>query len=81
MWAGVCFAKCVCVSALSGGALNKVELHDLLILEQSSFKNKAFSKVSKVTRPSCNSSSRFPISDSGVRADAAVESFIFLSSE
>lgn len=29
---------CVCFSALSGGALNKVELHDLLILEQSGYK-------------------------------------------
>lgn len=67
-----------------GGALNKVQLHDLLILELSSFKKKkkkAFSKVSKVTRPSCNFSSRFPNSDSGIRADAAVENVIFLSSE
>lgn len=36
----VCALPCVCVcfSALSGGALNKVELHDLLILEQSGYK-------------------------------------------
>lgn len=72
----MCFAVCVCVSALSGGALEKVELRDLLILEQSIFKN-TFSKVGKVTRSSCYFPSSFPDNDSGIRADAAEESVIF----
>lgn len=38
--AGECFAVCVCFSALSGGALNKIKLQDILILEQNSCKNK-----------------------------------------
>jgi hypothetical protein len=29
---------CVCFSALSGGALNKIKLHYILILEQSNYK-------------------------------------------
>lgn len=76
----MCLAERVCVSALSGGALNKVELHDLLILEQSSFK-KLFSKVGKVSRPSCYFSPRFPNNDSGIGVDAAVENVIFMSYE
>lgn len=43
----MCFAVCVCFSALSGGALNKVKLHDLLILEQSSY-NFSFKKFAKL---------------------------------
>lgn len=40
LWAGECFAVCVCFSALSGGALNKIRLHYVLILEQNCCKNK-----------------------------------------
>lgn len=78
---GRCVLCRVCLSLrYLRGALNKAEVHDFLILEQSSFK-KLFSKVGKVTRPSCYFSSRFPSSDSGIRADAAVENIIFMSYE
>lgn len=43
----MCFAVYVCVSVLSGGALEKVELRDLLILEQSIFKT-LFLKLAKL---------------------------------
>lgn len=72
--------SCVCVPALSGGALNRVQLHDLLILELSSFKNKLFLKLAKLLNPPTTSLPG-PHSDSGIRADAAVESVLFLSSE
>lgn len=72
----MCLAEHVCVSAFSGGALNKAELRDLLILEQSSFK-KLFSKVGKVSRPACYFSPRFPNNDSGIGVDAAVEKHYF----